>query len=42
VLVLNLMSNMLMSVTKKLFGEKSSRLLPTDTLFQGCSIVGTR
>jgi hypothetical protein len=42
VLVLNRMSKRLKSVTKKLFGGKSSRALPTDTLFQGCSTVGTR
>jgi hypothetical protein len=41
VLVLNRMSKRLKSVTKKLFGGKSSRSLPTDTLFQGCSTVGT-
>jgi hypothetical protein len=33
VLVLNRMSKRLKSVTKKLFGGKSSRVLPTDTLF---------
>jgi hypothetical protein len=33
VLVLNWMSKRLKSLTKKLFGEKSSRVLPTDTLF---------
>jgi hypothetical protein len=38
VLVLNRMSKRLKSVTKKLFGGKSSsRALSTDTLFQGCS-----
>jgi hypothetical protein len=36
------MSKRLKSVTKKLFGGKSSRALPTDTLFQGCSTAGTR
>jgi hypothetical protein len=41
VLVLNRMLKMLKSVTKKLFGGKSSKVLPTDTLFQGCSTVGT-
>jgi hypothetical protein len=40
VLVLNKMSKRLKSVTKKLFGEKSSsRALSTNTLFQGCSIA---
>jgi hypothetical protein len=33
VLVLNRMSKRLKSVTKKLFGGKSSTVLPTDTLF---------
>jgi hypothetical protein len=33
VLVLNRMSKRLKSVTKKLFGGKSSRVLPMDTLF---------
>jgi hypothetical protein len=42
VIVLNSMSKILKSVTKKLFGGKSSRVLPTDTLFQGCSTVGIR
>jgi hypothetical protein len=42
VLVLNRMSKRLKSVTKKLIGGKSSRALPTDTLFQGCSTAGTR
>jgi hypothetical protein len=42
VLVLNRMSKRLKSVTKKLFGGKSSRVLPTDTLFQGCSTTDTR
>jgi hypothetical protein len=42
VLVLNRMSKRLKSVTKKLFGGKSSRALPMDTCFQGCSTVGTR
>jgi hypothetical protein len=38
VLVLNRMSKRLKSVTKKLFGGKSSsRALSMDTLFQGCS-----
>jgi hypothetical protein len=32
----------LKSVTKKLFGRKSSRALLTDTLFQGCSTAGIR
>jgi hypothetical protein len=41
VLVLNRMLKMLKSVTKKLFGGKSSKVLLTDTLFQGCSTVGT-
>jgi hypothetical protein len=41
VLVLNRMSKRLKSVTKKLFGGKSSRVLLTDTLFQGCSTAGT-
>jgi hypothetical protein len=36
VLVLNSMSIRLKSVTKKLFGRKSSRALSMDTLFQGC------
>jgi hypothetical protein len=40
VFVLNRMSKRLKSVTKKLFGGKSSTVLPTDTLFQGCSTVG--
>jgi hypothetical protein len=34
VLVLNRMSKMLKSVTKKLFEGKSSTALPTDTLFR--------
>jgi hypothetical protein len=42
VLVLNRMSKRLKSVTKKLFGGKSSTALPTDTLFQGCSTAGRR
>jgi hypothetical protein len=42
VLVLNRMSKRLKSVTKKLFGGKSSTALPTDTLFQGCSTTGRR
>jgi hypothetical protein len=42
VLVLNKMSKRLKSVTKKLFRGKSSRVLPTDTLFQGCSTASTR
>jgi hypothetical protein len=41
VLVLKRMSKRLKNVTKKLFGGKSSRALPTDTLFQGCSNAGT-
>jgi hypothetical protein len=41
VLVLNRMSKRLKSVTKKLFGGKSSRVLSTDTLFQSCSTAGT-
>jgi hypothetical protein len=41
VLVLNRMSKRLKSVMKKLFGGKSSRALPTDILFQGCSTAGT-
>jgi hypothetical protein len=37
------MSKRLKSVTKKLFGGKSSsRALSMDTLFQGCSIAGRR
>jgi hypothetical protein len=40
--VLNRMLKRLKSVTKKLFGGKSSRALLTDTLFQGCSTAGTR
>jgi hypothetical protein len=40
VLVLNRMSKRLKSVTKKLFGGKGSMTLPTDTLFQDCSITG--
>jgi hypothetical protein len=40
--VLNRMSKRLKSVTKKLFGGKSSRALSMDTLFQGCSTAGTR
>jgi hypothetical protein len=40
VLVLNRISKRLKSVTKKLFGGKSSsKVLSTDTLFQGCSTV---
>jgi FixJ family two-component response regulator len=35
------MSKRLKSVSKKLFGGKSSRALPMDTLSQGCSTVGT-
>jgi hypothetical protein len=35
------MSKRLKSVTKKLIGGKSSRVLPTDTLFLGCSTAGT-
>jgi hypothetical protein len=42
VLILNRMSKRLKSVTKKLFGGKSCRALPMDTLFQGCSTAGTR
>jgi hypothetical protein len=42
ILVLNRMSKRLKSVMKKLFGGKSSTVLPTDTLFQGCSTVGRR
>jgi hypothetical protein len=43
VLVLNRMSKRLKSVTKKLFGGKSSsRALLTYTLFQGCSTAGRR
>jgi hypothetical protein len=43
VIVLNRMSKRLKSVTKKLFGGKSSsRALSTDTLFQGCSTAGRR
>jgi hypothetical protein len=43
VLVLNRMSKRLKSVTKKLFGGKSSsRALLTDTLFQGCSTARRR
>jgi hypothetical protein len=42
VLVLNRMSKRLEGVKKKLFGGKSSTVLPTDTLFQGCSTVGRR
>jgi hypothetical protein len=42
VLVLNRMSKRLKSVTKKLFGGKSSRVLPTDTLFHCCSIASRR
>jgi hypothetical protein len=43
VLVLNRMSKRLKSVTKKIFGGKSSsRALSTDTLFQGCSTAGRR
>jgi hypothetical protein len=41
VLVLNRLSKRLKSVTKKLFEGKSSRTLPMNTLFQGCSTVGT-
>jgi hypothetical protein len=41
VLALNRMSKRLKSVTKKLFGGKTSRELSTDTLFQGCSTAGT-
>jgi hypothetical protein len=37
VLVLNRISKRLKSITKKLFGGKSSTTLPTDILFQGCS-----
>jgi hypothetical protein len=37
VLVLNRMTKRMKSVTKKLFGGESSRALPTDILFQGCS-----
>jgi hypothetical protein len=41
VLVLNRVSKRLKSVTKKLFGGKSSsRALSTDTPFQGCSTAG--
>jgi hypothetical protein len=39
---LNRISKRLNSVTKMLFGGKSSRVLPTDTLFQGCSTAGRR
>jgi hypothetical protein len=42
VLVLNRMSKRLKSVTKKLFGGKSSRVLPMDTLFHCCSTTGRR
>jgi hypothetical protein len=43
VFVLNRMSKRLKSVTKKLFGGKSSsRALSMDTLFQGCSTAGRR
>jgi hypothetical protein len=42
VLVLNRMSKRLKSVTKKLFGGKSSMALLMDTLFQGCSTAGRR
>jgi hypothetical protein len=42
ILVLNRMSKRLKSVMKKLFGGKSSTVLPTDTLFQGCSTAGRR
>jgi hypothetical protein len=41
VLVLNRMSKRLKSVMKKLFVGKSSRALPTDTLFQDCSTADT-
>jgi hypothetical protein len=40
-LILNSMSKRLKSVTKKLFEEKSSRTLPMNTLFHGCSTAGT-
>jgi hypothetical protein len=43
VLVLNRMSKRLKSVTKKLFGGKSSSMaLSTDTIFQGCSTANRR
>jgi hypothetical protein len=42
VLVLNRMSKRLKSVTNKLFGGKSSRVLPTNSRFQGCSTARTR
>jgi hypothetical protein len=43
VLILNRMSKRLKSVTKKLFGGKSSsRALMMDTLFQGCSTASRR
>jgi hypothetical protein len=43
VLVLNRMSKRLKSVTKRLFGGKSSsRALSMDTLFQGCSTASSR
>jgi hypothetical protein len=43
VLILNRMSKRLKSVTKKLFGGKSSsRALSTDTIFQGCSTASRR
>jgi hypothetical protein len=40
VLILNRMSKRLKSVMKKLFGEKSSTVLLTDTLFHGGSTAG--
>jgi hypothetical protein len=42
VLVLNRMSKRLKSVMMKLFGGKSSKALPTDTLFQRCSTAVRR